>query len=90
MVGIGQVLRYHILKVGKNANGEGSITYDKRRKRWRARITVDRSEDARRMHLGWFKTRDEAHAALVEALSKNRRRRLALDAGKAVYRRPPI
>jgi integrase len=24
--------------VGKNANGEGSTTYDKRRKRWRARL----------------------------------------------------
>ncbi len=68
--------------VGKNANGEGSITYDKRRKRWRARITVETSEGVRRIHLGWFKTRDEAHAALVEALSRGGRRRLSLDADR--------
>jgi integrase len=29
-------LRATLRGVGKNANGEGSITYDKRRKRWRA------------------------------------------------------
>ena len=69
-------------QVGKNANGEGSITYDKRRKRWRARITVETSEGVRRIHLGWFKTRDEAHAALVEALSRGGRRRLSLDADR--------
>src|SRR5919107_376637 len=69
-------------QVGKNANGEGSITYDKRRKRWRARISVETSEGIRRIHLGWFKTRDEAHGALVEALSKGGRRRISLDADK--------
>src|SRR3712207_1285639 len=34
------------------------------------------------MHLGWFKTRDEAHAALVEALSRGGRRRLSLEADR--------
>ncbi len=69
-------------EVGKNSNGEGSITYDKRRKRWRARISVETPEDVRRVHLGWFKTRDEVHAALVEALSRGGRRRLSLDADR--------
>ncbi|MDQ3793293.1 MAG: tyrosine-type recombinase/integrase [Actinomycetota bacterium] len=68
--------------MGKNANGEGSITYDKRRKRWRARITVETPDGPKRVHLEWFKTRDEAHAALVEALSRDGRRRLSLDAGR--------
>ncbi len=68
--------------VGKNANGEGSITYDKRRKRWRARISIETPEGTKRKHLGWFKTRDEAHAALIEALSRSGRRRLSLDADR--------
>ncbi len=68
--------------VGKNANGEGSITYDKRRKRWRARITIETPEGTKRKHLGWFKTRDEAHAALIEALSRSGRRRLSLNADR--------
>jgi Phage integrase, N-terminal SAM-like domain len=68
--------------VGKNANGEGSITYDKRRKRWRARITIETPTGIKRKHLGWFKTRDEAHATLVEALSRGGRRRLSLDADR--------
>ena len=68
--------------MGKNANGEGSISYDKRRTRWRARITVETSEGIRRIHLGWFKSRDETHAALVEALSRGGRRRLSLEANR--------
>ena len=68
--------------VGKKANGEGSITYEKRRKRWRARISIETPEGARRKHLGWFKIRDEAHAALIEALSRSGRRRLSLDADR--------
>ena len=68
--------------MGKNANGEGSITYDKKRKRWRARISLEIHEGPRRIHVGWFKTRDEAHTALVEALSRDGRRRFSLDADK--------
>ncbi len=68
--------------MGKNANGEGSITYDKKRKRWRARISLEIPEGPRRIHVGWFKTRDEAHTALVEALSRDGRRRFSLDADK--------
>jgi len=72
--------------VGKRANHEGSITYDKRRRRHRARITVETPRGAERKHLGWFKTRDEAHAALVEALSASGRRRISLDADRVNLR----
>jgi hypothetical protein len=72
--------------VGKNANGEGSITYDKRRRRWRARISIETPRGTVRKHLGWFKTRDEAHAALVEALSASGRRRISLDADRVTAR----
>ena len=70
--------------MAKNANGEGSISYDKRRKRWRARVSYPARDGsgAIRRHLGWFKTRDEAHAALVEALSRGGRRRLTMDADR--------
>jgi hypothetical protein len=47
-----------MLIVGKRANHEGSITYDKRCRRHRARITVETPRGAERKHLGWFKTRD--------------------------------
>jgi integrase len=66
----------------KRPNGEGSITYDRKRKRWRARVTVPTADGPKRKTLGWRKTRDEAHAMLVEALSRDGRRRLAMDADR--------
>ena len=71
-------------RVGKKANGEGSITYDKRRKRWRARTSLETPQGSKRVHLGWFKRRGEAHATLVEALSRDGRRRFSL--GRQYYR----
>lgn len=66
--------------MSKNANGEGSIGYDKRRKRWRARITIQTPDGPKRKSLGWVKTRDEAHAMKIEALSRDGRRKFTLDA----------
>jgi hypothetical protein len=45
--------------MGKNANGEGSITYDRKRRRWRTRISIETPRGTVRKHLGWYKTRDE-------------------------------
>ena len=61
---------------GKRANGEGSISYDSRRKRYRAKITVgwELNEETGRTKqivktLGSnFKTKGEASAALSEYL----------------------
>jgi hypothetical protein len=71
----------------KNANGEGSITYDRRRRRHRVRVTVETPRGPERKHVGWFKNRSAAHDALTEALSKGGRRRIALDADKVTVRR---
>ena len=54
--------------VGKNANGEGSITYDKKRRRHR--VPIETPQGTVRKHVGWFKTRQAAHEALTEALSR--------------------
>jgi integrase len=67
-----------MLYVGKNANGEGSITYDKRRRRHRVRVPIETPQGTVRKHVGWFKTRDEAHAALTWADVSPERRLLAV------------
>jgi integrase len=72
--------------VRKNANGEGSISYDRRRRRHRARITVETPDGPERKHLGWFKTRQAAHDALTEALSRGGRRRVSLQADRVTVR----
>jgi Phage integrase, N-terminal SAM-like domain len=77
--------RYHC-HVGKNANGEGSITYDKRRRRHRVRVPIETPQGTVRKHVGWFKTRDEAHRAKVEALSSGGRRRISLQADRVTVR----
>ena len=56
--------------VGKNANGEGSITYGKKRRRHRVRVPIETPQGTVRKHVGWFKTRQAAHEALTEALSR--------------------
>ena len=61
---------------GKRSNGEGSITYDKRRKRYRAKVTIGWEEDKTTGRskqitktLGSnYKTKGEASAALAEYL----------------------
>lgn len=61
---------------GKRSNGEGSITYDKRRKRYRAKVTIgwEENEETGRSKqivktLGSnYKTKGEATAALAEYL----------------------
>lgn len=72
--------------MGKNANGEGSITYDRRRRRHRVRVTVENPRGAERKHVGWFRTRQGAHDALTEALSRGGRRRMSLEADKVTLR----
>ena len=72
--------------MGKNANGEGSITYDRRRRRHRVRVTVETPRGAERKHVGWFRTRQGAHDALTEALSRGGRRRMSLEADKVTLR----
>ena len=62
---------------GKRSNGEGSITYDKRRKRYRAKVTIGWKEDAETGRskqivktLGSnYKTKGEASRALAEYLN---------------------
>jgi integrase len=68
--------------VGKNANGEGSITYDKKRRRHRVRVTIETPAGPVRKHVGWFRTRVAANEAKIEALSRGGRRRLSLEAEK--------
>ena len=77
--------RYYA-SVGKNANSEGSITYDKKRRRHRVRVTIDTPRGPDRKHVGWFKTRDEVHRAKIEALSSGGRRKISLDADKVTVR----
>jgi integrase len=70
----------------KNANGEGSITYDRRSRRHRARIMVETPRGPERKHVDLFKTRSATHDALTEALSRGGRRRISLDADKVTVR----
>lgn len=60
---------------GKRSNGEGQILYDKRRKNYRARVTVGWELDEEKgkykqiiKSLGTFKTKGEAAGALAEYL----------------------
>lgn len=61
---------------GKRSNGEGSISYDKRRKRYRAKITIGwekdestgRSKQITKTLGSNYKTKGEASAALAEYL----------------------
>lgn len=69
--------RYYAL-MSKRGNGEGSLTYDKRRKRWRARITVHTPEGSKRKSLPYTKTKDESRTLMIEALSRSGQRAAAL------------
>lgn len=68
--------------MAKNPNGSGSISYDKRRKRYRARLTVQTPDGPKRKALSYVKTWQAAHDELVAALSQYGRRTVVLDAEK--------
>src|SRR5918997_5048154 len=64
--------------MGKRGNGEGGITRHKKSGLYMARYTVETPTGKKRKTV-YGKTREEAHAKLVEALS-NRNKGLVFDA----------
>ena len=54
--------------MAKRANASGSISWDKRRKRYRARVTVQTPSGPERKDLGYHKSKHEAQRVVTEAL----------------------